>query len=128
MSREKSKVVIRREKYVDDEGKEKTRKIYGEVEAQVIIFKRSTSARIRGSYSIVDVETARILKSDSFEESSSSNVSWATFSGDERAISWNTRQLTKKGEQRVPVEGEMVNMAAKKISTSLAKSIKNYAQ
>ena len=128
VNREKSKVVIRREKYVDDEGKEKTRKIYGEVEAKVIIFKRSTSARIRGSYSIVDVETARILKSDSFEESSSSNVSWATFSGDERAISWNTRQLTKKGEQRVPVEGEMVNMVAKKISTSLATSIKNYAR
>ena len=126
--REKSKVVIRREKYVDDEGKEKVRKIYGEVEAKIIVFKRSTSARIRGSYNIVDVETARILKSDSFEESSSANVSWATFSGDERAISWSTRQLAKKGEQRVPVEGEMVNMAAKKISTSLAKSIKDYAR
>jgi curli biogenesis system outer membrane secretion channel CsgG len=126
--REKSKVVIRHEKYVDDEGKEKVRKIYGEVEAKVIIFKRSTSARIRGSYNIVDVMTARILKSDSFEESSTSNVKWATFSGDERAISWNTRQLSKKGEQRVPVEGEMVNMAARKISTSLTKSIKDYAR
>ena len=125
---EKSKVVIRREKYVDDEGKEKVRKIYGEVEAKVIVFKRSTSARIRGSYNIVDVETARILKSDSFEESSSANVSWATFSGDERAISWSTRQLAKKGEQRVPVEGEMINRAAKKISTSIANSIKDYAR
>jgi hypothetical protein len=76
----------------------------------------------------VDVMTARILKSDSFEESSTSNVKWATFSGDERAISWNTRQLSKKGEQRVPVEGEMVNMAARKISTSLTKSIKDYAR
>ena len=36
--------------------------------------------------------------------------------------------LSKKGEQRVPVEGEMVNMAARKISTSLTKSIKDYAR
>ncbi len=125
---EKKRVVIRREKYVDDEGKEKVRKIYGEVEAKVIVFKRTTSARIRGSYNIVDVETARILKSDSFEEFSSSNVSWATYSGDDRAISYNTRELAKKGEQRVPIEGEMINRAAKKISTSIAKSIKDYAR
>ena len=125
---EKKRVVIRREKYVDDEGKEKVRKIYGEVEAKVIVFKRTTSARIRGSYNIVDVETARILKSDSFEEFSSSNVSWATFSGDDRAISYSTRELAKKGEQRVPIEGEIINRAAKKISTSIAKSIKDYAR
>ena len=125
---EKKRVVIRREKYVDDEGKEKVRKIYGEVEAKVIVFKRTTSARIRGSYNIVDVETARILKSDSFEEFSSSNVSWATYSGDDRAISYSTRELAKKGEQRVPIEDEMINRAAKKISTSIAKSIKDYAR
>ncbi len=125
---EKKRVVIRREKYVDDEGKEKVRKIYGEVKAKVIVFKRTTSARIRGSYNIVDVETARILKSDSFEEFSSSNVSWATYSGDDRAISYSTRELAKKGEQRVPIEGEMINRAAKKISTSIAKSIKDYAR
>ena len=125
---EKKRVVIRREKYVDDEGKENVRKIYGEVEAKVIVFKRTTSARIRGSYNIVDVETARILKSDSFEEFSSSNVSWATYSGDDRAISYSTRELAKKGEQRVPIEGEMINRAAKKISTSIAKSIKDYAR
>ena len=126
--KETKKVQTGKEKYTNEEGEEKERKLYGTVEAQVRFFTRLTSARINCSYTIVDIETSKIMKSDTFEGYASANAEWAKFEGDERALSYFTRQLVKRGSQQVPVAGEMVNRAARKLSASLANSIKDYAR
>ena len=126
--KETKKVQTGKEKYTNEEGEEKERKLYGTVEAQVRFFTRLTSARINCSYTIVDIETSKIMKSDTFEGYASANAEWAKFEGDERALSYFTRQLVRQGSQQVPVAGEMVNRAARKLSASLANSIKDYAR
>lgn len=125
---ETKKVVVGKEKYTNDKGEEKERKVYEEVEAKVKFFSRSTSARINGSYTIVDVATSKIMKSDTFEEFASATTQWAEYKGDARALSYSTRELARRGNKPVPVAGEIVNRAAKKLSASLASSIKNYAR
>lgn len=126
--KETKKVVIGKEKYVNKNGEEKVRKIYEDVEAIVSFFSRSTAVRINGSYTIVDVATSKIVKSDTFEEFVSATKEWATFKGDERSLSFSTKTFVRRGVQQVPVAGEMVNRAAKKLSSSLSSSIKDYAR
>lgn len=122
------RVIIRKEKYVDDKGKEKVKNIKGEVSANVRVYKRSTAAIIRGSYNIIDVKTARILQSKSFSGEASEEKEWATFAGDERALSWRTKQLTGRREKLVPVAEEMVSRAASNLAKSLSASLRQYAR
>ncbi len=124
----KRKVVTGTEKYTDKEGKEKTRKVRTEVSAQFTEYTKTTSASINGSYNIVDVKTSKILKSDTFQETSSSNVKWGEYSGDERALSGNQKKLAGKSEQPVPNAQILVSQAANKLANSLANSIKEYAK
>ncbi|MAG21239.1 MAG: hypothetical protein CMF77_03645 [Candidatus Marinimicrobia bacterium] len=112
----------------NDEGKEKMRDIKGEVTANVRVYKRSTAATIRGSYNIIDVQTARILQSESFSGEASIEKDWATFAGDERALSWRSKQLTGRREQLVPVADEMVSRAANNLAKSLSASLRQYAR
>jgi len=125
---EKKKVVVGKEKYTDKNGKEKTRNIKETVKAYVNIYTRTTKATIRGACHIVDVKTGKIEWSESIAGSSDIQTSWAKFSGDKRALTWEQTQLAKKGEQLVPVEEEMINYAAGSAMNKLAKSLKEYAE
>jgi len=121
-------VVIRTEKYKNKEGKTKTRKIYGDVEARVREYTRTTKAVIKGSYRIVDVRTSRLIRSESFKGESHFSTKWATFSGDERALNHTTRRLVRKGEVAAPVAEEMVSQAAVDLANSLSATLKIYAR
>ncbi len=123
-----SKVVVKTEKYKDKEGKTKTRKIYGDVEAQVRHYTRTTKAVIKGSYRIVDVRTAKLVKSEAFEGKSNFSTEWVTFRGDERALKYGTSKLARKGETIAPVAEEMVSRAANDLANSLSNSLKIYAR
>jgi len=125
---ETANVVIRKEKYKDEEGKTKTRKIYGDVKAQVTHYTRSTSAVIKGSYRIVDVKTSKLIASESFEGKSEFNTEWATFSGDERALSYRSKRATRQREQVAPVGAEMVSRAASNLAKNLTATLKVYAR
>ena len=125
---ESRRVVIRTEKYKDDEGKTKSRKIYGDVEAQVRHYTRTTKAEIKGSYKIVDVRTSKVLVSESFEGNSAFSTEWATVKGDTRALRSSTARLARKGETIAPVATEMVSQAATDLANSLSNSLKIYAR
>lgn len=126
--KETNKIVIKTEKYKDKEGKTKSRKIYGDVDAKVKHFTRTTRAVIKGSYRIVDVRTAKLIKSEAFEGDADFSTEWATFQGDERALNYRTSKLAKKGETNAPVAEEMVSRAATDLATSLSNSLKIYAR
>jgi len=125
VSREKE-VATGTENYTDSDGKVKQRTVYGKVRATVYIHTRTASASISGSYAIVEAKTARLKKSESFSEREEFKCQWAEFSGDERALKYDDKKYGP--EIPVPVEEEMVNQAAKKLSASLAEALKNYAR
>lgn len=125
--KQKGRAVVRQEKYKDAKGKTRTKDIYGDVYANVKIYTRTTSAKIAGSYKIIDVKTAKLKTSRSFAGDADFKTEWAAYSGDERALSGNTKKLTQKAEETAPVEEEMVNRAAKNLSKSLSKTLIQYA-
>jgi len=123
-----ARVVVRKEKYRDEKGKEHERDIHGDVQATVIIYTKATSASIIGSYRIVDVGSARILQASSFEGKAEFQCQWATFSGDERALTDEDKRLRARGEGLLPVETAVVLQAARNLSESLAGHLKTYVR
>ncbi|NQV51167.1 MAG: hypothetical protein HQ507_11750 [Candidatus Marinimicrobia bacterium] len=125
---ESASVIDKTEKYKDKAGKTKTRNIYADVEARVKHYTRSTQAVIKGSYEIVDVRTAKMIKSEAFEGKSDFTTEWASFKGDERALKSTTSTLVRQGETIAPVAEEMVSRAATDLANSLSSSLKAYAR
>ncbi len=103
---ESASVVDKTEKYKGKDGKTKTRNIYADVEARVKHYTSSTQAVIKGSYEIVDVRTAKLIKSEAFEGKYDFTTEWATFEGDERALKSATSTLVRQGETIAPVAEE----------------------
>lgn len=125
--KEEGRVPVGTEKYRDNKGKIRERTIWGTDYATVTIYTRSSNCTARGSYKIIDVQTARIKKTSAVEGKSQFLANWATFTGNKDVISDNI-DLIKMSEQLAPVEDEMVNSALKKLSTSLASTLKEYAR
>jgi hypothetical protein len=96
------------------------------VEATVTIYVRSSSASIRGSYQIVDVETARVRKAGACEGKAAFAAEWARYSGDERALTQEDRRLVSAQEREAPPEEEMVLGAARDLASSLGHSLREY--
>jgi len=99
-----------------------------DVLAIVTVYTRTSSASITGSYQIIDVKTARLKKSDSFIGKEDFATKWATYSGDQEALSRGSRDLISRSEEFAPVEEEMVRRAGHNLATSLAQSFKQYAR
>ena len=123
-----NEVVVGEEKYVDKNGKTKTRPKWGKVAANITKYVKTASASISGSYNIIDVATARIKKSESFKGNSSFNDEWGVYRGDQRALSRYSQSLCSKTESFPPGPEEMVNNAANDLSRSLANTFKEYAR
>jgi len=126
--RQERKVVVGEEKYKDKKGKTRTRNVYGNVNATATIYTRTTSAKIAGSYKMIDVKTAKLKKSESFTGNSNFKHEWATFRGDERALDRDVSRLASESEKPEPVEEEMVNGAAKNLARSLSRTLREYAR
>ena len=126
--REKNDVVVDKVAYINEKGKKRTRNVYGEVNVTVIEYSNQASATINGSYQIIDIETGKLKKSDSFSETFEFNQRWGLFKGDERALSKASHQLTSTPEQPIPSEEMRVNKAGEQLSRSLSTRIKSYVQ
>jgi len=105
-------------------GKYENREVY----ATVTFNKEVTKAIIYGAYKIIDVETAKLSISRAFSGEAEFACEWATYSGDERALNDDAKKLVRKFREPPPVEGEMVNRAAKSLSTSFANTLIEYAR
>lgn len=125
--RQEVDVIVGEEKYTDAKGKTKTRNVWGKVHATCTIYTRETSARIVGSYKIIDVKTGKLKKSESFTGKSNFKHEWATFRGDERALDRVVSRLVSKSERPAPVKEVLVNQAAGNLARSLSRTLKEYA-
>jgi len=124
----KNRVVTGQEKYVDKNGKTKTRDVYGDVYANLTIYTKTSDARITGSYKIIDVTTAKLKKSESVSGEEEFQYEWARFSGDERALDYTQSKLASKQEEFAPVEDVLVTEATKNLSRALGRSLIDYAK
>ena len=117
-------VVIDTEAYTDDEGKQKSRNIYGEVRATVTTHSISASAQIRASYQVLHAETAQVLNSEMVSGSRQFNFTWATYNGDQRALSNHVKQLTRKSEKAAPSKEQLVLDAITNLNEKIIQKIK----
>ncbi len=124
---DKSRVVVDRKTYVEN-GKKKTKNIYGDVHARVTEYTKQATAKINGSYRIIDIKTARIKQSKTFTEDYKFNCSWGKYSGDERALSYSSKLLCRKKEEVAPSREEMVSKVAEELAIKIANNIINYTK
>ncbi|MEX1384089.1 hypothetical protein, partial [Lutibacter sp.] len=78
-------VAIGTKKYIDSKGKERTKTVYGDVVARMTDFHKTATANIKGSYEVIDIESAQILASSQYGEDYKWENNWTTFLGDKRA-------------------------------------------
>jgi hypothetical protein len=117
-------VVIDTEAYTDDEGKQKSRNIYGEVGATVTTHSISASAQIRASYQVLHAETAQVLNSEMVSGSRQFNFTWATYNGDQRALSNEVKKLTRKSEKAAPSKEQLVLDAITNLNEKIIRKVK----
>ena len=122
---QKKDVVTGEEVYTDDEGIEKKRLIIETVNARVSFYELTVDASMTVSCSRVEVETAKILSSNSYSENYKFNHKWATYTGDKRALTKEARSLTRKKAATAPSAGEMISELSSKISGKIKKDLKN---
>lgn len=127
--KETANVTVSEETYIDDEGKERTKAIKGDVTCLYTKYTKTAGAQISASYTIVDVSTGRIKIQDNFTSEENWSDVWAKKGyGDERALSPATKALITKSEPLPPSDGELVNRAVRKLSGMFISQIKSYVQ
>ena len=88
--------------------------------------KREASASLSCSFKIIDVKTAKLIKSDSSKEDYRFVSVWATFIGDKNAY-WLWRSNNTQ-EENAPGDEERINILVDRISPSLSSKIKGYVR
>ena len=95
---QKKEVVLRKEKYKDEDGKERERKIKGDVQVTVNHYTLRAKSTIRYSYQLVDVNTGAVWKESTLSDQHDYVYEWVRKkSGDDRALSsYNKSMMTKE--------------------------------
>ena len=94
-----------------------------DISAMIQEYKKEASAAMSGSFKIIDIKTAKILKTDSFKEDYKFLSVWSTYIGNPDAIDYN---VPRGPEENAPADEERVNIVARKLSASLANQIIGY--
>ena len=119
-------VVVRREKYLDDDGEEKVKKIKENVYATVDYYKKSAESNLSLTYQITDVNSGRLIYSGTVKTNSKFFHQWATYEGDKRALSSKYDNLCRLKEEFAPSKSELHMLAAQKLPKKLMKKISEH--
>ncbi len=115
-------VVLRKVKYTDDDGKEKTREIKGDVTAVAKIYSKSAEATVGCTYKVIDIQTGEILESGSTTGADTWQFRWiGSFRGDKRALPSMPRE-----ERKYPSISKMTNNASTVASDKVYKGLTSY--
>lgn len=118
-------VTIRTEKYKDENGKEKTRKIKGTVYAQAKLYQKKANAYVGCSYKVIDVKTGTIITSGNSTGTDDWSKKWiGSYTGDKRALP----SLLKKQEPDYPSYDRMINVSSNKAANQIYSQLLNYAE
>ena len=100
-------VTVRKESYVDSAGVNRTKNIKGKVKAKVKHFKKSTGATLNLSYQIMDVNSGEMVFYGTIKKRENFLHEWATFKGDDRALSDYYKRLVKQQEVFAPSKSDL---------------------
>ena len=124
--KQKKEVVIRKEKYVDSTGVEKTKNIKGEVKATVNHYKKSAGATLNISYQITDINNSEAIFTGNLSGKENFFYEWATYDGDKRALSDRYKRLVKREEIFAPSIDNLIMKIAKSISVKFQRKVANH--
>lgn len=96
------------------------------VTADVTIHKISTWLRVRISYELLHGDDSLPPFAGVVVEESSSSVSWATYTGDERALSYESEELSKKSPSAPAGKYEMARRAVRESAGQLGHILFDY--
>jgi len=91
--------------------------------ASVYTTTRKGSAKLTATYQIIDVEQGTIVKSGSCTKDVSKEIKWATFKGNESALSSSSEALCQRGEEALPPVEELVIQSVQGAAEDLARQI-----
>ncbi len=117
-------VVIDTEKYTDEDGKSKTRNVYGDVMALATSHNLSASSQIQASYQVINAETAQVLNSELVSGNRQFEYRWVTFNGDQRALPNDVKRLSKKPQKSAPSKEQLVLDAINNLNEKMIRKIK----
>jgi len=100
-------VTVRKESYVDSAGVKRTKNIKGKVKAKVKHFKKRTGATLNLSYQIMDINSGEMVFYGTVKKRENFLHEWATFKGDDRALSDYYKGLVKRQEVFAPSKGDL---------------------
>jgi len=113
--------------YTDKKGRSKVRKTQVPLSAEVEVHEKTTSATVTGSCRFIDVETATLKKTESFEGVAAHTARWAVhLSGDAEALTAYRALIGRS--QAVPGEEEMINLAINDLTEKLAEALIDYVR
>ena len=117
--KQEKKVVVRKEKYVDDDGVEKTKKVKENVFATIAHYKKSAEANLRLTYRITDVISGLPIYSGTVKSEAKFFHEWATYEGDKRALNRQYERLVEYKEKFAPSRSELCMDAAETLPNKL---------
>ncbi len=95
------------------------------IQAMITEYKKEASASLSCSFKIIDVKTAKLLKSDSSKEDYRFLSVWVTFLGERDAVGDN---VPRTQEENAPMDEERINICAERIAPKLCQKIKEYVK
>jgi hypothetical protein len=117
------RVVIGEEKYINNNGKERTRSVKGDVSATAQLNQKFSNAILSATYKIFDVATGKLLDMGEVNGEYEWNYIWmSSFQGDKRAIP-DEIPIT---ELRFPTQNEMMQPTNEFAAEALYHKISNY--
>ena len=112
--------------YTREYGLADTTKIYMTVKATLFYYKKTTTSKGVINFRILDAKTKAILSVEKMPGEFVWISEWATFSGDERALSAEQIQLSKQKEQVPPSNQELFIEFTRPIYDQVTTKIRNF--
>ena len=114
--------------YTDSKGKIKKKNTYKTIRGTLTHHKQESSAKINGTYQIIDTETASVISGGNVEGIYNYSYDWATFNGNEKVLDYRWKKKLKKNAEVPPNKEELINSALEKITENFYNQIKSSIQ
>ena len=105
-----------------------TNKVYGTVKATLYQYSKTTVSKGVLSFRIIDAKTGALLSVQKMPGEFVWKSEWATFNGDERALSAEHLQLTKQKEQPAPAPQQLFIEFTRPIYDQITGKLKEFYQ
>ena len=122
------KIINKTTTYTDAKGKIKKKYTYKTVRGTVTHHKQESSAKVNGTFKIIDTETAQVISGGNIEGIYNYSYDWATFNGNEMVLDYRWKKKMKKNAEIPPNKEEIINEALENITENLYNQIKSSIQ